>query len=196
MEDFRPISLCNVRYKIISKILVNRLRRLLLNNISELQGAFLPRKRPSENIIVAKEVQHLMRKSSRKKKFCALKLDIQKAYDKISWPFLTACLHRMGFSEQVVHRLPSCVTSVKYCAMINGKSDVIRPSRGLRRGPCPLIYSPYVGKLLPDPSASFLLCAQSCFRPLLPKEIYRIPLLQYADELLCLSKLIAEVQLL
>ena len=70
LEDYRPISLCNIRYKIISKILANRIRPLLSKCISQVQGAFLPGRRPGDNIIIAKEVIHNMSKANRKKKYC------------------------------------------------------------------------------------------------------------------------------
>lgn len=60
LDDYRPISLCNVRYKIISKILVNRLRPLLEKTITKVQGAFIPGKRPSDNIIISRELLHHM----------------------------------------------------------------------------------------------------------------------------------------
>lgn len=85
VKDFRPISLCNVQYKIISKILVNPLRPILRRFISENQGAFLPGKRASDHIVVAREMLHLMRQKKRKNKMCAVKLDIHKAYERMSF---------------------------------------------------------------------------------------------------------------
>lgn len=121
LEDFRPISLCNVRYKIISKILVNRIRPLLSKCISPTQGAFMLGKCPVENIIIAKEVLHVMSQPHRKKKFCAVKVDVHKAYDSLLWDFLQVCLRRYGFFDLVTNRLMTCVSSVHFQVLINGQ---------------------------------------------------------------------------
>lgn len=78
------MNLCNVRYKIISKILVNGLRLNLTNCISDMQEAFLLGKITADNIAVAKEVLHVMSQSSRNKKYYAIKVDVQNAYDKFA----------------------------------------------------------------------------------------------------------------
>lgn len=66
--------------------------------ISKVQGAFLPGKRPVEDIVIAKDLLQMMSNHKRRKKYCVIKLDIKKAYDKLSWTFLRDCLYHMGFS--------------------------------------------------------------------------------------------------
>ena len=79
MSDYRPISLCNVIYKIISKVMSNRLKQILPQLISPTQSAFVP-----SNVLVAYKTLHSMhRRKSGKKCSIALKLDISKAYDRI-----------------------------------------------------------------------------------------------------------------
>lgn len=91
MGDLRPIALCNVTYKIISKVLANRLKPLLNMLISENQCAFVPNKLITYNIMLAFETQHyLKRKTQGKEGFAALKLDISKAYDRVEWSHLLA----------------------------------------------------------------------------------------------------------
>ena len=81
--EFCPIALCNTLYKIISKVLANRLKKILPSVISESQSAFQSSKAISDNILVAFETLHHM-KSQKSKKTCfmAMKLDMSKAFDK------------------------------------------------------------------------------------------------------------------
>lgn len=69
------MSLCNVQCKILSKILVNRIRALLGIHILETQGAFICGRRVTDQIIIATEMLHIMPQKQRKKKFCAFKID-------------------------------------------------------------------------------------------------------------------------
>ena len=101
MSNFRPISLCNVIYKIISKVLINRLKRILLSVISPTQNAFVPGRLFTDNVLVAYEVLHSMH-SWKKGKIgsLALKLDISKAYDRVEWDFLQGIMIILGFPNK------------------------------------------------------------------------------------------------
>lgn len=80
---FRPISLCNVNYKVLTKVIVNRLKPLMPNIISPYQTRFIPTRSIHENIIVAQEILHSMRKMRSKNGFFVIKVDLAKAYAKI-----------------------------------------------------------------------------------------------------------------
>lgn len=100
-KDIRPISLCNVVYNIISKLLVNRLKPILQHCIAPNQSAFLKGKLISDNIMLAGDFLnqiHISRKG--RKKLVALKLDFAKAFDRLSWNFIIAILVRMEFSSK------------------------------------------------------------------------------------------------
>lgn len=82
-NHFRPISLCNTIYKAISKLLVNRLRPILQEHISPFQNAFTPERSIHDNLLIVQEILNIFQKSKSKTGWCALKLDMEKAYDRI-----------------------------------------------------------------------------------------------------------------
>lgn len=84
MKDLRPISLCIISYKLISKVLANRLKLILLDIVEDNQSAFILGRLITDNVLLASEVFHFMKTSSaRKRGFMVLKLDMSKAYDRV-----------------------------------------------------------------------------------------------------------------
>jgi len=100
LEQFCPISLCNYAYKIISKIMANRLKQWLPDLISMEQSAFVSGRQIQDNILIVQEVLHQLRIRKWKKKFHAmLKVDMKKAYDRVEWDFLKASMLKMGLCD-------------------------------------------------------------------------------------------------
>lgn len=100
VKDLRPISLCNVLYKMMSKVLANRLKSVLPDIISPSQSAFIPGRLISDNTLVAYETLHYMRNKRRGNVgYAAVKLDISKAYDRVEWNFLSDMMSKLGFSQ-------------------------------------------------------------------------------------------------
>ena len=86
--QFRPIGLCNVIYKLISKCIVNKLKGVLPDLISPAQSSFVPGRQITDNVILMQEAIHSMRRKKGATGWMAIKLDLEKAYDRLRWDFI------------------------------------------------------------------------------------------------------------
>jgi hypothetical protein len=157
--DYRPIALCNVMLKIITKTIANRIKTILPEVISPQQSAFLPGRLISDNTLIAFETFHYLKQNKNKTKgYVGMKLDMAKAYDRLEWGFIEATLNTMGFPSNLVNSIMKCVTSVSFSILVNGQpSPKFNPNRGIRQGD-PL--SPYL----------FILCADVFSRMITAKQ--------------------------
>lgn len=135
LNQFRPINLWNVIYKIASKVLANRLKMLLPDIVSEEQSAFVLGRLIINNITAAYEYLHFMKqKCPLDQRYCALKLDMKKAYDRVEWSYLRAIMLKLGFHQFWVNMVMRLVTTVSFLVLFNGEClDSFKPSRGMPR---------------------------------------------------------------
>ena len=128
---FHPIALCNVIYKILSTIMVNRLKPLLPSLISPEQTGVVTGRQILDGIVTAQEAIHSLK--STKTKGMLIKLDLAKAYDRINWPYLIAILRAYGFDQRWVQWIYSFISTPNFSIMLNGiPSQPFNSSRGLR----------------------------------------------------------------
>ena len=152
MTEFRPINLCNVAYKLISKTLANRLKAILPNVITENESAFTSDRLITNNVLVAFELMHYLNyKTNGKDCFMSVKLDMSKAFNMVEWGFVRGVMERLGFDGKWISLIMQCISFVSYSVIINGEAyGNITSTRGLRQG---------------DPLSPglFLLCAEGLF---------------------------------
>ncbi|CAN1726075.1 LINE-1 retrotransposable element ORF2 protein [Linum perenne] len=136
MSQFRPISCCNFRYKVVAKIMASRLKEWMPRLVNEMQGAFTGGRIIQDNIIIVHEVLHRFKIRTHGRKFdMMMKLDMRKAYDLVDWECLDSMLAAYGFSGIWRAWIRECVQTVKFSVLFNGQgTPMFSPTRGIRQG--------------------------------------------------------------
>ncbi|XP_057453105.1 uncharacterized protein LOC130744965 [Lotus japonicus] len=133
LKDFRPISLVNCVYKVMAKVLAIRMKEVMSYVIDDCQFAFVGNKNMLDSVPIANEVIHEAKR--RKQATFVLKVDFEKAYDTISWQFLTYMLRRMKFGERWVRWIKGCLESSCVSVLVNGSpTEEFSMGRGIRQG--------------------------------------------------------------
>jgi hypothetical protein len=131
--DYRPICLIGSLYKVVSKVLANRLKSVLGKLISKCQSAFLPHRQILDGVVVLNEIIDL---AKRRKNACFLfKVDFERAYDTVSWSFLENMMIKMGFAEGWLKWMRACIFESSMSVLVNGSpTNYFKVGRGLRQG--------------------------------------------------------------
>ncbi|GJV19940.1 putative RNA-directed DNA polymerase, eukaryota, reverse transcriptase zinc-binding domain protein [Tanacetum coccineum] len=133
ISDFRPISLIGCQYKIIAKVLANRLALVIPSVVSEVQMAFIKGRQITDGPLLVNEIISWAKKH--KKKMLLLKLDFEKAFDSLSWSFLDSIMSQMGFGEKWRKMIHSCLNSAYASVLVNGSpTNEFKIGKGLRQG--------------------------------------------------------------
>jgi len=120
-------------YKILSKILANRLKKVLPTVIDVNQSAFLDGRGMLDSILVANETVDYLKKEKESGVF--VKVDFEKAYDSVDWKFLYYMLGRLGFNNTWIKWIKAYIESTTVFILVNGSpTEEFKPKRGLRQG--------------------------------------------------------------
>lgn len=113
VPDYLSISHCNVLYNLISKVIANILKLILLNLISDSQTNFVPRKQVIGNVLIAYKLIHFLRRKIKgKQAYMSIKLDMNKAYNRVEQDYLEKVLTTMGFHLKMVNLIMQCMCKV------------------------------------------------------------------------------------
>lgn len=135
IADFRPITLLNTSYKLVSKVLVSRLRPILHQIVGPFQNSFLAGRGTSDNILITQEVVHSLVNLKGRRGGMILKLDIHKAYDTVSWQFLHETLLLLDLPNVLIELVMFSIKHMTTSIVWNGeKLPDFHSGRGLRQG--------------------------------------------------------------
>lgn len=176
LQDYRPISLIGRVYKILAKVLANRLSKVLGSIISENQSAFIEGRQLVDSVVSL--IEAMEDAKAKKTRSMLFKIDFEKAYDSVDWVYLRETMEKMNFCSTWIDWMMECVSSAQASVLVNGRpSDNLNLERVLRQGD-PL--SPFL----------FLLAAEGISR-LLKKvvEVGHFKPMEVGRDKVCLSHL-------
>jgi hypothetical protein len=133
IKEFWPISLVGGVYKIVPRVLANRLELVVENIISKPQNAFIKGRQILDSVLIATECIDSRLGYEVPSLLC--KLDIEKAFDHVNWDFFLYSLKMCSFGEKWCKWVAYCISSVRFSILVNGTLlSLFSGSRGLRQG--------------------------------------------------------------
>nr|GEW49051.1 RNA-directed DNA polymerase, eukaryota, reverse transcriptase zinc-binding domain protein [Tanacetum cinerariifolium] len=131
VKDFRPITLIGSLYKIIAKILANRLRIVLGDLVNEVQSAFVANRNIQDGLFILNELMSWCKK--KKKQTMIFKVDFEKAYALVRWDYLDVFMKKFGFGIRWCRQIQSCLCSSRGLILVNGSpTSEFQFQRGLK----------------------------------------------------------------
>ena len=183
LGKFIPISLVGCLYKIISKALSLRLKKVIGKIIDARQSTFLEGRGLLDSVLVANEV---LEEYKRKRKSCVFfKVDYEKAYDLVNWDFIFYMLRRLRFCDRWIRWIKGCLESASVSVLVNGSPTTeFFPRKGLRQGDS---LAPFLFLIVAEGLAGVARVAEE--KKLIDslevgKDKVKVNMLQYADDTL------------
>ncbi|XP_019435941.1 PREDICTED: uncharacterized protein LOC109342405 [Lupinus angustifolius] len=134
IKDFRPIAMANFQFKIITKVLADRLASISPKIISTQQRGFMYDRKIQDCIWLASEAINLLDYKTFGGNI-AIKLDIKKVFDTLYWNFLIDTLMAFGFNNQFCNWIKVIIRSVRLSINVNGSNvGFFKCSRCVRQG--------------------------------------------------------------
>ncbi|GLT40917.1 hypothetical protein SLA2020_150140 [Shorea laevis] len=187
LKDYRPISLIGCVYKLLSKVLANKLKSMLPGIISETQSAFLGGRQLVDGVLVLNEVVEEVKR--RKQPAFIFKADFVKAYDCVDWSFLEWMMDRMGFGSKWRGWIMECLLTTRISVLINGSpTEEFKVGKRLRQGD-PL--SPFLFLMIGEGLNGLIHKAvlEGLFRGVeVGRRGLAVTLLQFADDTIIMGK--------
>ncbi|GLT98279.1 hypothetical protein SLE2022_157910 [Rubroshorea leprosula] len=186
LKEFRPISLVGCIYKILAKVLANRLRKIIGKVISTSQSAFMEGRHLVDSVLALNELVHDMK--LKKMKSIIFKADFEKAFDSIDWNYLDSMQKQLGFGQKWCNWIKECLSSATVSVLVNGSpTKEFSMGMGLRQGD-PL--SPYLFIIVAEGLHALLAEAErkNLFKGVTTSTNAPISHLQFADDTVLLSE--------
>ena len=135
ITQFRPINLCNTLYKLLSYIIVQRLKPYIDEVINPCQVGFMPGRRPSDNTILVQEVIRMLKSRWGRNGYVAIKLDLERVYDQLEWSFIKESLEFFQMPPNLITLIMNMISFTRFHILWNGiPLPEITPTKGIRQG--------------------------------------------------------------